>query len=35
MAVISEISKENDRDIDKKLEIFQMLCGTVHRTLKN
>jgi hypothetical protein len=30
-----EISKENDRYIDKKLGRFQMLCGTVHRTLKN
>jgi hypothetical protein len=29
-----EISKENDRDIDKKLERFQMLCGSIHRTLK-
>jgi hypothetical protein len=30
-----EISKENNRDIDKKLGRFQMLCGPVHRTLKN
>jgi hypothetical protein len=25
---------ENDRDIDKKLGRFQMLCGTIHRTVK-
>jgi hypothetical protein len=30
-----EISKENDKCIDKKLGRFQMLCCTVHRTLKN
>jgi hypothetical protein len=30
-----EISKENDRNIDKQLGRFQMLCGTIHRTLKN
>jgi hypothetical protein len=29
-----EISKENGRDIDKKLGRFQMLCGTIHRTKK-
>jgi hypothetical protein len=30
-----EISKENYRDIDKKLGRIKMLCGTTHRTLKN
>jgi hypothetical protein len=30
-----EISKENYRDIYKKLGGFQMLCGTIHRTVKN
>jgi hypothetical protein len=30
-----EISKEFDRDIDKKLWRFQMLCGNLHKTVKN
>jgi hypothetical protein len=30
-----EISKKNDRDKIKKLGRFQILCGTIHRTLKN
>jgi hypothetical protein len=29
------ISKENYRDIDKKLRRFHMICGAIHRTLKN
>lgn len=30
-----EISTEKDKDTEKKLTRFQMICGTIHNTLKN